>query len=273
MKKLLCVMIALMIIMMASEASAGLFNWDDKGKVAYIAGWVFDYYSENEQNCLRFQFTNKNKDVITASADVEIKITGENGEELYSGKHKIEQEDYYRWSNAFKKGELYATIFIDPNEIAKTSSGEGTVTFEVQNGMYFHFEEIEIKTDDLPTVPLEDMYKLEIPSLPQKVSRSFIGEKLHETEVTEIEYEFTESFSGVNLKIYFTGKKTYDSDGKSNSDSCWIGWKLYDEEGYVVKSGTALTQDVCEGEGFKRYEETIWSLEKGTYRLELTSVN
>ena len=75
------------------------------------------------------------------------------------------------------------------------------------------------------------------------------------------------------MKIYFTGKKTYDSDGKSNSDSCWIGWKLYDEEGYVVKSGTAFTQDVCEGEGFKRYEETIWSLEKGTYRLELTSVN
>lgn len=73
--------------------------------------------------------------------------------------------------------------------------------------------------------------------------------------------------------ISFIGEKTYDSEGSGQSRAVKVGWKLYDGEGYVIKSGTANSTSIKMGEKFKNCEDTIYSLEPGTYELEIMSVN
>ncbi len=71
------------------------------------------------------------------------------------------------------------------------------------------------------------------------------------------------------MTLRFTGEKTYESKGDNYSSKCRTGWKLYDEEGYVVKSGTCYTSSVEQGEKYKDSEETIYSLTPGKYSLKI----
>lgn len=97
------------------------------------------------------------------------------------------------------------------------------------------------------------------------------GTKQSSCSVTDVTFKV----SGGDLYIYFTGRKTYDSRGSGQSDSCKIGWKLYDEDDYVIASGTAYTLSLATGEGFKEEEERVYNvIESGkTYRLVLLNVN
>ena len=73
-----------------------------------------------------------------------------------------------------------------------------------------------------------------------------------------------------SIDIEFKGIKTYDAEGSSNSRSVAIGWKLYDEDGVVVESGTVYTPSLLTGEGFK-VTETIYFLPSGEYTLKILS--
>ena len=110
-----------------------------------------------------------------------------------------------------------------------------------------------------------------LPDAPITVSYNSSSGKLYsKVSISNMNYSFEESYDGkVSLTIYFTGQKTYDYKGDNSSSSCKIGWKLYDEDGYVVKSGTAYTADLETGEKFKDSEETIYGLEPGQYTLKI----
>ena len=89
--------------------------------------------------------------------------------------------------------------------------------------------------------------------------------------VTEVSFEV----SGDDLYIYFSGNKTYDSRGSNQSDSCKIGWKLYDNNNNVIASGTAYTLSIATGEGFVKTKDTAYNCitAGGTYKLVLLNVN
>ena len=54
-----------------------------------------------------------------------------------------------------------------------------------------------------------------------------------------------------DLFLYFTGEKTYDRSGSDFSQGCTIEWKLYDSEGYLVKSSHFFTESMSVGDKFK----------------------
>ena len=95
--------------------------------------------------------------------------------------------------------------------------------------------------------------------------------------VTEFEYtyEYYSYSKTCSVKLYFKGKKTYDSNGSGQSASAKIGWKLYDSEGIVVEDGTYFSSSVNVGESFggKSNYGYASDLAPGKYYLELVNVN
>ena len=109
-------------------------------------------------------------------------------------------------------------------------------------------------------------------ALPQTINYyTYSGSKQSSCSVTEVSFEV----SGDDLYIYFTGRKTYDSRGSGQSDSCKIGWKLYDNNNNVIASGTAYTLSIATGEGFVKAKDTAYNCitAGGTYKLVLLNVN
>lgn len=109
-------------------------------------------------------------------------------------------------------------------------------------------------------------------SLPKTISYyTYSGTKQSSCSVTEVSFEV----SGDDLYIYFTGRKTYDSRGSGQSDSCKIGWKLYDNKNNVIASGTAYTVSLATGEGFVKTLDTAFNCitAGGTYYLVLLNTN
>ena len=102
-------------------------------------------------------------------------------------------------------------------------------------------------------------------------TNTYSGTKQSSCSLTEVSFEV----SGDDLYIYFTGRKTYDSRGSGQSDSCKIGWKLYDNNNNVIASGTAYTLSIATGEGFVKTKGTAYNCitAGGTYKLVLLNVN
>lgn len=107
-------------------------------------------------------------------------------------------------------------------------------------------------------------------SLPTTISNYSYSNKLESTyRITDWSYTSTSTSATVS----FSGQKTYDVNGSGQSRAVKIGWKLYDSEGYVVDDGTAYGSSIKENEKFKNCDASLYSLEPGTYTIEIMSVN
>ena len=84
--------------------------------------------------------------------------------------------------------------------------------------------------------------------------------------------DFSYTVSSTSAKITFTGEKTYDIQGSGYSRPVYVGWKLYDSDGYVIDDGTARSTAIKVGEKFKNCEDSIRNLEPGEYTLEIMGV-
>ena len=180
---------------------------------------------------------------------VDVKIVDDNGNILYS-------ETIIKKSSQSK-------VTIDYDEITDAVTNTGTLYYTVYND-YISFTAISKELEKIPwTVAIE------LPNVPQTIS--YTGYSASSCKVTGITYEV----SGENVTFYFAGEKTYDKNGNSYSQSCKIGWKLYDEDGYVVSDGTCYTTSIKVGEKFKDADCTAYDvIEQGkTYRLVIINVS
>ena len=88
-------------------------------------------------------------------------------------------------------------------------------------------------------------------------------------EITNYEavLENVNSQGKLRYKIVITGKCTYNKNGDSESDTIYMGYKLYDSEDSVIKGGIIGSQDVAVGDKFKA-ELVVFDLLPGeTYTL------
>lgn len=146
------------------------------------------------------------------------------------------------------------------------------VQFEYYNstlGQYMVTEWVPAKyTNDMIVV-------IELSSeLPVDVSTYTYSGNLQGTcTVTAFEYEEAYWQDGkATLSLYVSGTKVYDGEDDTTSRMCKVGWKLYDEEGTVVDSGTFMSDQVATGERFVDAQSYANDLKPGTYRLELADV-
>ena len=215
--------------------------------------------------------TDKDKNEVEAPAEVLLRIEDENEDSIYSNTFSLKEDDYVDWTN-WLGTRTYASMYISPEEIPETKTGKGTVYLKIKLDGFYEFEEISVETDDLPKVDVTKDCELTLPEFPKESVYSGFGGIYSKATVNKIDYEFTEDWDGeIRLTLYVTGEKTYDNEGEKNEESCFIKWKLYDEEDYVVESGTLLTSELRVGEKFKDAKEIIYSLKPGKYRLEITA--
>lgn len=241
--------------------------------VKYLSDRSFFYYDNEDQFVLLFALKDENETRIAAPSEVKVRIENDEGVIVYEDTHYLTPHDFSTWTSVLHGERYLASVRIDPEKITESNSSSGTVYFTVTNG-YIYFEESEVSASELPKVNKAALCSLDTSPVPTEISYSSSSGRLYsKVNITELSYEFSESYDGsVSLTLFFTGQKTYDYEGDNKSSSCKIGWKLYDEEGFVVKTGTCYTSSLEAGEKFKKCEETIYSLEPGAYSLKLVNV-
>ena len=233
--------------------------------VYYISQRQVWHQDDEGRYVLVFSLMDSSENELTAPAVVEIRITNDAGETVYTATKTVKSSDFTTWSynnGAVKK--LQATIYIYDSEIRQGKSADGDIYFTVYNDGYFSFDESRLSIEDLP----EKGTTILLPTLPTVIHDYNYDKSIDSSvKVTNITYEV----SGDDLYIYFTGEKTYDERGNSYSQSCKIGWKLYDSEGYVVASGTCYSDAIAVGEKFRNQKEYAWDcITTGeTYTLEI----
>lgn len=104
-------------------------------------------------------------------------------------------------------------------------------------------------TINLPSTPINDI---------KVIYLSFHDSVQRKMNLLSITYEFD---VWGDLNFCFSGEKTYDIDGPTSSTPVSFVWKLLDDEGFVVASGTAFTDQIKVGEKFKNKEFHAYSFE------------
>ena len=120
-----------------------------------------------------------------------------------------------------------------------------------------------------------------LPELPlEVVSTNYDGSIEKKCKIESIKIDRKESYSYVDYNLTFLIESTYHEKGNSFSAIGEFGWKLYDEEGLVITSGTGKTDaTITVGEKSKeiinfRVGEDSDEIELGkTYRLEILNTS
>lgn len=236
----------------------------DAMKVEYISNRSIDNDKENRRFCFSFSLKDEDNNYLKVPVIAEMKITNTKGEVVYEKAKKVTVNDY-----SAKNGySCIASVYIDYSEIEKKATDDGEFSVIVYND-YVSFSEYNNTVWYLPVKEST----VEIPTLPKNFSVYKNGERLTTLKITEIEYKVDSSF----VSLLFTGEKTYDDEGNSYSRSCGVGWKLYDSEGYLLKSGTYYTDDLKVGEKFRAGEVNFYlgydTTPGDNFKLELLDVD
>ncbi|MBR2547269.1 MAG: hypothetical protein IKF07_03650 [Eubacterium sp.] len=122
------------------------------------------------------------------------------------------------------------------------------------------------------TVTVVPDIDVQAPYLPATYSYyNFLGGKESSCQINKVEFEYSSSVNDTyNIEVWIYGEKTYENKNSNVSDSCFVGYKLYDSEGYVVESGHISLGSMALGEKFKVSKYIASGVQAGEYRLELT---
>jgi len=213
--------------------------------------------------------TNQDYDCIKVSCDVDVYVTNDDGQVVYEKTHKVKPTDFIR-----RGGNYVALIKIYDTDLTPGSNEDGTVAFKCYRTGFFSFNEYSYTV--YGDLPLKTNVNLTVRTpLPKVLAEyDYRGRTESLFTVTDISYKVKRIYDGTyTMYLYFTGEKSYDENGSGQSASCKIGWKLYDEDGYTIDSGTCYTANIAPGEKFRNAEEIIFDLYEGNYYLEILSTN
>lgn len=237
--------------------------------VKYLSDREFVYDEDTDEYILRFGLTSSASKYLSTYGRLSMRIVNNDNDVVYSTTYDLTPDDFTNWSN------LYVTKYLFSMRIPAADIIEG----ETKNGKVYiklvtpwcEFNEGYVSVSNLPKHSIVDDCSLELPELPRElIDYTYSGFADSKFRVNDITYEFAENYDGtVNLILYFSGEKTYDNDGDNYSASCYMDYKLYDAEGYVVSSGYALSDKLKTGDKQKNIKEIIYNLAPGSYNLEL----
>ena len=103
----------------------------------------------------------------------------------------------------------------------------------------------------------------------------YTGEVEYTYQLDELRVSWEKSFSGYDIKLLYTGKKTYDSKGADAARPVKSVVRIIDSDGYIINSYTIYSQEALrEGDSFEQEEfndDLNVGLDDGIYTLELLS--
>lgn len=212
-------------------------------KVHWISNREIDDLSEEKKFRLMFSLKDKNENYLKVPVVVYIEILNDKNDLVYRASRLVKTDDYLTWTNNFNKKWVAAAVYINYSDIDYGTSKNGTIYFEVYND-YVSFDTSTLTMDNLPLKPVTII----LPTLPVTIRKYDYNKKISTSVmITNLTYTVKDD----DLYLYFTGEKLYDIEGNGYSRSCRVGWKLYDSQGYIVKTGTFYSPNIATGEKFK----------------------
>lgn len=182
-------------------------------------------------------------------------------------KRGILVESTTAYMNSWKAGSVNKCDVFISKEFSKAE-----VMIEIFNESLGDFLRTEYYPVDVVN-NMQIMIKLKT-KLPQSYDYYLSRRKTTTCTVTSIKYEvgfWSEGTASVTMSI--SGEKTYDKKGNNYSRAAQVDWKLYNESGSVVDSGTFYTSEIVVGESFENVNSYAYNLSPGTYTLELLNAN
>ena len=204
---------------------------------------------------------------ISAPATVYIRFENSNGEIVYQDTRFVVPEDFSTWKNGYGYQFYAAAINISADDIIPSMDSTGTFYYQIVAAEDCYFDEFCLSVYDLPEIDITEQCLLNCPQTPC-ISTDYNYGNTTTTRIDNITYTFTEnSDNTVTLKIYISGQRI--DNNSSKSEYCYIGYKIIDAEGYVIKTSEFFTPSLAPGEKFKDVTEYLWTLTPGTYTLQI----
>ena len=251
--------VALIVIAIIFVSNSNGYN------VKYIADRSIQYEEKDKEFNLLFSFKDSSENRIKSDAKFDIRIVNDEGETVFEGTKNITKDNFSTWTSPLYGDRLLGSIKIPCSEIKKGKSSSGTIYFTVSKDNVFYFDEstLDINFD----LPIKDV-QLIIPTLPVEVgeSISYIGSS--KIRITNIKYDASE-YDPTSINITYSGEMIQKNS--SYLDYVMFSYRVLDESGQIVDSGTAMTDSLNVGDKFTNVTSYVYNLVPGEkYYLELS---
>jgi hypothetical protein len=224
--------------------------------VLFLKNWQFQYNESTNDYSVFFAFYNKNDVAIASDATVEIRITDESGNELYKATKNITKNYFGNYTSTSKGNQYLANIRIPKSDVSEGISTSGIVYLKIYKENTFEFDEVNCKA--LYCLPVKPV-TVTAERLPfEIVLKDYSGKTESTIVIEEVTFSFNSSLLS-GLEISIAGAKTYGS----NASREIIGYKLYDSQGYMVKTGSITLSNLEQGDRFKDKTITFYDAVPG----------
>lgn len=216
----------------------------EQDSVSTLKSWQFQHNESTNDYSVFFAFFNKNDKAIASDATVEIRIVDEAGNELYKATRSITKNDFGNYTSTLQGDQYLANIRIPESAIADGTSTSGTVYLKIYKANAFEFDEVNCKA--LYCLPVKPVTVIAEQLPCEIVLKDYSGKTESKIVIEEVTSSFNNGLLS-SLEISIAGTKTYGD----NSSYDMFGYKLYDSQGYMVKSGSISLSHLEKGDKFK----------------------
>ena len=233
-------------------------------RIETLKGWSFQFNEGTDDFSLFFGLLDEDDNSISAEVDVDIRIVNENDEEVYQDTKTVSENDFGYYTSQAAGEQYLANIRIPASDISPGTSSNGKVYLTVYKEDSVRFD--EVSCDVLYCLPIKDV-QVTCDGLPIELNlKDYFGNTESIIQINEVSYRFEKEYLP-QLKITIAGEKSY---GGKNSGYDIISYKLYDDDGYMMDSGSIYLSSLSEGDKFKDDSLVIYDVTPGTsYTLKL----
>ena len=265
MKKILLLLLSVLLITNLCGCSLILYSIVEQDSVDTLKSWRFQHDESTSDYSVFFAFFNKNDKAIASDATVEIRIVDEAGNELYKATRKITENDFGNYTSVLQGDQYLARIRIPESAIAEGVSRSGTVYLKIYKANAFEFDEVNCQAYSCLPVKTATVVAEKLPF--EIVLKDNSGKTESKIVIEEVTYTFNKGvLSG--LEISLAGTKTYGKESYYDT----FRYKLYDSQGYMVKSGSVSLSRLGEGDKFKGETIKFYDAVPGeAYTIKFTS--
>lgn len=226
---------------------------------------LVDFANSDRGYCVVFDVVDQNKSSISsASGSVTVRIVNDTGVVVYDGTINYSPSDYLQSVN----GRYYYYAYTQG--IGSGISRNGTVEVTCRaDGVLFNT--VSLKVSNLPMLPLNEIVKIEFPTMPALATEYWGSSPRQSVNITSMRYVVNERNDGTyNVIVYASGEKIADILGEKNTKSVRISTQLYQGD-IVVGSAGVNTPKVHVGQKFQDADGYYNGLKPGTYKLSVES--
>ncbi len=258
-----CKSVIVALVLLLTLCGCSVADVITSSSVETLEGWSFQYNEGTKDYSLFFALVDGNGKNVSTSATVNIKIVNSADEVVFENTKSITKDDFGYYSNQTQGERFLANIRIPEAEITPGKATDGTVYFTVYKDDVFRFDECNCKV--LYNLPTKD-FDITVENLPIEIKvKSYNGSVQSKLNISSVTYEVSEGVMPM-LKVIISGEKTY---GNGNSMYDMFNYKLYDSEGYMVKSGSVFLDNINSGDKFKDDSLMLYDITPGeTYTLK-----